>query len=667
LIPTKTAEVDSTISGLETQSFTIQVTAKSFRVLLDDMYTDKPQSIVRELWTNALDSHTRAGVEDQPFHCTLPSQFSPTFSVRDYGTSMTHDEVMHLYSTVFATSKDETNTETGCLGLGSKVVFAYSDSFTAIAYSGTEKRVYLASLDNNAIPSITHLSTEPSGDPRGFEVTFPVQQHHTSEFQTAARRVALGFDVLPTTPGVDLQVPEPTFSTEGFRIYKSSDLGYNKGYVRQGPVVYPIPTDLLDKQRGNRLHYNFKFIIDVPLGTVDFAASREALQLTENTSKVLLQLITEYHNRLAETALEDVKEASSFIIAAQRYGAWTEYLPDLDGVKVHGRELNRNTMRYLQVMANGPFPKLFRLKTEKATSLERIDPNKKGRDSSYSFSIAALPSMKFVIYNGKPLVRKRLRFKEFAKHDHWNTYWLEEPTGKEISRMMRLMGLERSQFINAHDLPDVEPEVRAKSASAGDGMQGMHFLIPNSDGAFSAIKPDTLPTDYYWLAIDRAADAADVRLPELRRTFRFDQRRAALKQYQYLIDRWETARPIILLTPRALKRLNPPQDRRFDVFVKKLLEDNAAEIAPMLAAPTEAELGYGSVARELMKSLRPANYDKHIVEVIKYMNIKELTDAVAEREAVVEGFKEKYPMLFSPSNEQIKQYMTIMDTLESEK
>lgn len=93
------APVETSLLG-ETKSFSIKADGKAFKILIDGLYSDKPRAIVRELWSNAWDSHVSAGIADRPFKVVLPTKWDETFSVRDYGIGMTHDEVMSLHDRV---------------------------------------------------------------------------------------------------------------------------------------------------------------------------------------------------------------------------------------------------------------------------------------------------------------------------------------------------------------------------------------------------------------------------------------------------------------------------------------------------------------------------------------------------------------------------------------
>ena len=275
------------ISGLgEVGHYTIQADAAMFRILIDGLYSDKPRAVVRELCTNARDSHAEAGILDRPFVLQLPGRFDDTFRVRDFGVSLTHDDVMRLYTTVGRSTKRDSNTSVGKFGLGSKVPFACTDSFTITAILEGEKRIYNAFMDAGA-PKIALLVQEPTDEEQGLEVSFPVRQGDHEAFTRAARRVLLGFDVIPEN-NAGINKPELTILFEGddWKMFES-DSHMQGAYVRQGCVLYPIDTQVLTSGGGaSRSAYFLSqecILLDMPIGSVDITPSRESLSYDATT------------------------------------------------------------------------------------------------------------------------------------------------------------------------------------------------------------------------------------------------------------------------------------------------------------------------------------------------------------------------------------------------
>lgn len=84
---TETSNVQSGGMNLEVH-YKIEANKKSFDVLSGDMYSHIVQTIVRELSSNAFDSHREAGKPEVPFTVGCPTAFDPYLTVSDVGTGL---------------------------------------------------------------------------------------------------------------------------------------------------------------------------------------------------------------------------------------------------------------------------------------------------------------------------------------------------------------------------------------------------------------------------------------------------------------------------------------------------------------------------------------------------------------------------------------------------
>src|SRR6185436_16663438 len=91
------------------RGFTIAGNAKAFDILSSKIYTDIPLAIVRELSTNASDSHTDAGCPELPFDVHLPNSLEPWFTIRDYGTGLSPENVENVYTTYFKSTRSNSD------------------------------------------------------------------------------------------------------------------------------------------------------------------------------------------------------------------------------------------------------------------------------------------------------------------------------------------------------------------------------------------------------------------------------------------------------------------------------------------------------------------------------------------------------------------------------
>lgn len=298
---------------VETTGFTIAASGKAFRSLIDSLYSRKIEAPIRELATNAFDAHKAAG-SIAPFHMHLPTMLDPVFRVRDFGTGMSHDLVMRRYTTLFDSTKDESNEEVGMLGLGSKSPFAYTDAFTLTVWLDGEKRIYSVYIGSQGQPLCSLVHREPSDEARGVGVEFPVKVTDFAKFEAAAIRVLKGFPIrpegVPATVSQALSVP-PFQSGEFWRGYPKS---YLEGgfYARQGCVLYPVDlTHLLTEADAKRYgSVNATVVLDFPIGSLDFTNSREFLSYDPETVKALKAGFKRFQNDIegiCETKMQECR------------------------------------------------------------------------------------------------------------------------------------------------------------------------------------------------------------------------------------------------------------------------------------------------------------------------------------------------------------------------
>lgn len=285
---TQTTERKVTVNAGERATFSITEDAKIFHMLISGLYENKPQSITREIWSNARDAHVEAGTPERPFDVTFPSVFDSTFRVRDYGPGMNHDTIMNLYTNLGKSTKEDSNDGVGKFGIGSKSPFSYTDTFSVVAYDGKTARYYTAIIENGGIPSMNMMAERPSDAEPGIEVSFPVDTDDVRAFRRAAQRVSYGFDVKPNVVNsddfegwVDLPV-----ITEGknWKLLNGALEGYGgTAYAKMGCVLYPINIEALDKLTSEeRAFLQTTVVIEFPIGALEITPSRESLSYGRN-------------------------------------------------------------------------------------------------------------------------------------------------------------------------------------------------------------------------------------------------------------------------------------------------------------------------------------------------------------------------------------------------
>jgi hypothetical protein len=450
-----------TFGTQETSAFTIKANGKAFKVLIDGLYSNKILAVIRELWSNAYDSHIAAGTPEVPFECQLPTAWDPQFRVRDFGTSLSHDGVMRLYTTVFESTKDGSNDQVGKLGLGSKSPFAYTDTFTVTAWMNGEKRLYSAYIGEDYVPRISFMGAEPSDEPQGLEISFPCAVSDCGAFAENAHLVARGFDVLPIIQGPELMIrqPEMFLTGPGWRLNKNG----HRAYAKQGCVVYPIDPHAIPKATDDqRKILAAPLFIEFPVGDLEIAASREGLGYNAPTCANILAAADRIANEVRDAYAARINSCTSYGEALRVYAQINEGASDAvrtilgRGMTWRGRKLRLQvdlTELTSRARTAGKFA-LCLLSDSKLTHWRK--KNIKFEQHLYGAKLSATRTLIFFEDTTSKVVsnvgaRIRHAYQTMRGIDYSGIVWVKaDPNSHDFKRFFALMG--RPKMIDAKAL-----------------------------------------------------------------------------------------------------------------------------------------------------------------------------------------------------------------------
>ena len=292
----------------EIGEFRIRNSAKAFNILSSGLYANKIRAIVRELSCNAVDSHTAAGRQSTPFDVHLPNQLDPTFSIRDYGTGLTHEQVQNIYTTYFESTKTESNAFIGALGLGSKSPFSYTDNFTVTAIKDGVRGVYSAFINGEGVPSIVLMHSDATDQPAGVEIKFAVDSRSDFyKFEEEARYVYTYFALRPVVSGGDgdFQFRDVEYKEKNI-IPGVHYTDSRSSRAVMGNIAYPIDIPNAETALGE-LHKLLGCGLEMhfDIGELDFQASREGLSYIPQTINAIRAKLEALNAQLAvHVALE---------------------------------------------------------------------------------------------------------------------------------------------------------------------------------------------------------------------------------------------------------------------------------------------------------------------------------------------------------------------------
>lgn len=233
---------------------------------------------------------------------TLPNDYEPYLKIRDEGLGLSEADFRRIFRKYGASTKRDSNETIGCLGIGSKSAFSYSDTYTVTAIKQGIKRVFIASVARDSVAKdgvgnlnrVLEIDTE---EPNGVEISIPVK---SSDFNDFYNKVCdfLSFipvDQRPIVRGINQSlVTIPVRDGE----YKGANwtlTGNGYSYAIMGGVPYNLDVrsmDLLTEQEKELLELGVDMVF--PIGSFEFAISREEVRYTElsqNAIKAELQKI----------------------------------------------------------------------------------------------------------------------------------------------------------------------------------------------------------------------------------------------------------------------------------------------------------------------------------------------------------------------------------------
>lgn len=308
--------------------------------MVTDLYEDSELACIREYSTNALDAHVEAGVT-RPIEVTLPTNLSPFLKIRDYGFGLDKGDIRDVYTKYGKSTKRDTNDAVGMLGLGCKSALTYTDQFSITSIKDGIKYEVSVSRDEDGGGGATPVDEYPTDEPSGVEITIPVLRYNNFE-----NKAAEFFQYwTPGTVLVNDEQPKRIGTDNGFWI--ADDLlileSRSEDVVVMGNVAYPF--------LGQSSQYrNYSIVAFVPIGSVTFTPSREALRDNKKTRDAIEAIYERVDNEAATAVEREIDSASDLREALKLYHETTS----LFNFKVEAKYKGKKIPEASDAPKNGP-------------------------------------------------------------------------------------------------------------------------------------------------------------------------------------------------------------------------------------------------------------------------------------------------------------------------
>lgn len=303
------SEVDviSTVEDAKAMTVSADASRLFFKMFIKNTYSNPIGSLVRELSSNMLDSHTEANVkipviirkgEDENTHM-------PYISFIDFGVGMSPERMSEVYCVLMTSTKRLTNTQIGCFGLGSKSVLAYNrqlsygstesdNSFFVITIFDNIKYTYLV-YEGKESPMLSLLSQEETSEHNGTEVRVPILSSDLYKFENELIRQLYYFDsiIFENFDNDKISNDYQILRAKTF-LYRGNDFS-SYIHICLGKVAYPINFDVLGLDSSD---YQFPVALNFEIGDINVVTSREAIDYSNSTILLIKKRLKEAKEEL---------------------------------------------------------------------------------------------------------------------------------------------------------------------------------------------------------------------------------------------------------------------------------------------------------------------------------------------------------------------------------
>jgi hypothetical protein len=279
------------------------------QMLSKNLYSDSIGSTIRECASNALDSHRRAGVEDPiVVSFKLDDNNNYVFSVEDFGIGLDADDVKNIISKYGKSTKRNSDTELGMMGLGFKAPLAYTSSFYFICRKDGMERKYMM-YEGEDTNTIDLLYERPTADRDGVKVIVPVKWGDRTNFYSKIQEQLAYFD------SVYLDVTAGGHSVDNkFTIYRGEYFQYSEMskddylHICLDNVYYPLDFNKLGIS-------NLEFPVALRFSLTDGifpTPNREAIRYTQEAKDIILERLGQMSDFFIEKYNREMENCTTF-------------------------------------------------------------------------------------------------------------------------------------------------------------------------------------------------------------------------------------------------------------------------------------------------------------------------------------------------------------------
>lgn len=276
-----------------------------FTMFTKNIYSNPIGSVVREITSNCFDSHKEANVSDPVIVKLTKENNQHYISFIDVGVGMSPERISKVYAQYFNSTKRNDNNQIGGFGIGGKTPLAYAESFFLITTFNGFTYTYSIRKGTKS-PVLDQLDRTKTGERNGTTVKIPVKSQDVPVFEREINRQLYYFENV-IFEGFSPNVKNDYQIIEGKNFLYRGTNQYSYTHICLGRVAYPIDFDVLDTDGSDSWYagnWDVPVALKLEIGDVNVTVSREAIDYTEETKKLIKKKLKAVKQEMADMLKE---------------------------------------------------------------------------------------------------------------------------------------------------------------------------------------------------------------------------------------------------------------------------------------------------------------------------------------------------------------------------
>ena len=277
-------------------------------LLSSNLYSNPESSFIREIVSNAWDSHVEAGNTDIPVIIDFDNEHN-NISIRDFGTGLSKERFENIYCKIGSSTKRDSDDYIGAFGIGRFSALACSNTvYITSYYEGIMYQYVMSKIENNI--TITLIDERETSEKNGLEVSLKNLPSLT-DYLDALKAIAFFPNVYINGTGSDIN----NSKKKRYKHFSASEIEADDYKILLGNVLYPINASKLAPDVYAiyvNLIKNTNLVLNFNIGELPVTPNRESILYSNSAIKKIedkLRLANdEFNNEIAKLSVPNYND-----------------------------------------------------------------------------------------------------------------------------------------------------------------------------------------------------------------------------------------------------------------------------------------------------------------------------------------------------------------------